>query len=80
MYLKNSLISGLSKEYVDALQGRSKSAVHEAYIKTDSKRLKEIYESVMDNLLINENDEKEIRQEFNIVINVFLSGKEYNIF
>ena len=71
---------GLSAEYVDALQGRSKNEIHETYIKTNPTKLKEIYMSVMKNVLIFENGEDMVKkQEFNIIINVFLSGKEYNI-
>ena len=71
---------GLSADYVDSLQGRSKNEVHEAYIKTNPSRLKEIYKSVMDNVVIHEkiSDENK-KQEFNITINVFLSGKEFNV-
>ena len=70
---------GLSAEYVDALQGRSKNEIHETYIKTNPSKLKEIYMAVMKNVMIN--DKKEIikKEEFNIIINVFLSGKEFNI-
>lgn len=72
---------GLSAEYIDALQGRSKSEVHETYIKTNPDKLKQIYASAMKNVMINYHDEDEMinNQEFTIVINVFLSGKEYNI-
>ncbi len=71
---------GLIAEYVDSLQGRSKNEVHETYIKTNPDKLKQIYKSAMKNILIYNNDDyKEIKQEFTIVINVFLSGKEYNI-
>ena len=70
---------GLSAEYIDALQGRSKNEVHSTYIKTNPQKLKEIYLSVMDNVMINKSESKEVTQEFTIVINVFLSGKEYNI-
>ena len=71
---------GLSAEYIDSLQGRSKNEVHETYIKTNPKKLKEIYKSAMKNVMIHENKGPEIKkQEFNIIINVFLSGKEYNI-
>ena len=70
---------GLSAEYIDALQGRSKNEIHSAYIKTNPDKLKEIYLSVMGNVLINKSESKEVTQEFTIVINVFLSGKEYNI-
>ena len=71
---------GLNTEYIDALQGRTKNQVHEAYIKTNPDKLKEIYKSAMHNVMIGENkhDHAE-KQEFNIIINVFLSGKEYNI-
>ena len=70
---------GLSAEYIDALQGRSKNEVHATYIKTNPERLKEIYKSVMGNVLINPKESKVVTQEFTIVVNVFLSGKEYNI-
>lgn len=70
---------GLSAEYIDMLQGRSKNEVHETYIKTNPKKLKEIYKSVMKNIIIGENKREVVNQEFNIIINVFLSGKEYNV-
>ena len=70
---------GLSAEYIDALQGRSKNEVHSTYIKTNPEKLKEIYMSVRDNVMINKYESKEVTQEFTIVVNVFLSGKEYNI-
>ena len=71
---------GLSAEYVDALQGRSKSIIHQTYIKTNPQKLKEMYESVMGNVLINASSKSEVHQEFTIVVNVFMSGKELNIF
>lgn len=71
---------GLSADYVDSLQGRSKNEIHETYIKTNPSKLKEIYMSVMDNVSIHEKRKNEYKkQEFNITINVFLSGKEYNV-
>ena len=70
---------GLAAEYVDALQGRSKNEVHETYIKTNPKRLKEIYAKAVKNVMIFEDKKEEVIQGFTIVINVFLSGKEYNI-
>lgn len=71
---------GLSAEYIDSLQGRSKNEVHETYIKTNPKKLKEIYKSAMKNVMIYENKNNKIKkQEFTIVVNVFLSGKELNI-
>ena len=33
----------------------------------------------MHNVMIEEKDKEVVKQEFNIIINVFLSGKEYNI-
>lgn len=69
---------GIGAEYIDALQGRSKNQIHSTYIKTNPEKLKKIYKENMENVMINK-QEKEIKQEFTIVINVFLSGKEYNI-
>ena len=70
---------GLSAEYIDALQGRSKNQIHETYIKTNPNKLKEIYISRMQNVMINETRNEVKNQEFTIVINVFLSGKEFNL-
>lgn len=71
---------GLSAEYVDQLQGRTKKPIHETYIKTNPEKLKKIYTSAMDNVTIyNTNTTENTNQEFTIVINIFLSGKEYNI-
>ena len=71
---------GLNVEYIDALQGRSKIEIHEAYVKTNPEKLKEIYMSAMKNVMIDfDNSDGIINQEFTIVINIFLSGKEYNI-
>lgn len=71
---------GLTAEYIDALQGRAKNEVHETYIKTNPKELKRIYKSAMKNVMIYHNLKDNVtNQEFTIVINVFLSGKEYNI-
>ena len=71
---------GLSAEYIDSLQGRGKNSVHETYIKTNPVKLKELYMSVVENVEIFDEKQKDnVTQEFNIVINVFLAGKEYNI-
>lgn len=71
---------GLSAEYIDSLQGRGKNTIHETYIKTNPKKLKEIYKKAMKNVMIYEQKTQALkRQEFTIVINIFLSGKEYNI-
>lgn len=69
----------LSAEYVDLLQGRTRKIVHETYIKTNPEKLKEIYKSAMDNVMINNAKNDSIKQDFTIVVNVFLAGKEYNI-
>ncbi|MBQ9024837.1 MAG: integrase [Methanobrevibacter sp.] len=71
---------GLTAEYVDSLQGRSKNVVHETYIKTNPKRLKKIYMDVMGNVMVGSVGSSDVvKQEFTVVVNVFLSGKELNI-
>jgi len=71
---------GLPIEYIDELQGRGKTKVHEAYIKINPQNLKRMYERKMDNLKIIENKEEENEDnEFNISINVFIKGKKYSI-
>ncbi|HIH36212.1 MAG TPA: integrase [Methanosphaera sp.] len=86
---------GLSVDIVDELQGRAKTKVHEAYIKTNPVRLKETYMGAMHNVMIDEEwmDEWKNRkvdlegnrdyvikkQEFNIIINFTLNGKEFRI-
>ena len=69
----------LSAETIDALQGRTKNEMHETYIKTNPEKLRETYKSVMNNVVIFEKEKEVKKQEFNIIINVFLSGKEYNV-
>ena len=70
---------GLSAEIIDELQGRSKNEVHDTYIKPNPVELKRVYKNAMKRVMIHTEDDKKINQEFTIVINVFLSGKEYNI-
>ena len=70
---------GLNSQYIDELQGRGKSQVHEAYIKTNPQFLKQTYKSAMKNVMIFEKEEVIKKEEFNIVINVFISGMEYTI-
>ena len=71
---------GLSAEYIDSLQGRGKNTVHDTYIKTNPVKLKEIYQSVVENVeIFPKENEENVTQEFNIIINVFLAGKEYNL-
>ena len=45
---------GLSAEYIDELQGRSKNYVHSTYIKPNPEALKRIYKSAMKNVMIKE--------------------------
>ena len=49
-------------------------------IDKNPEKLKEIYKSAMHNVMIyNTSTQENVTQEFTIVVNVFLSGKEYNI-
>ena len=73
----------LSAEYIDALQGRSKNIVHETYIKTNPKELKEIYIKSMNNVLLFEKEKKNKKikkEEIHITINIFISDMSYNIY
>lgn len=73
---------GLSAEYIDMLQGRSKSSIHETYIKTNPQKLKNIYKKVMHNVLFNSkiNEIKYNEKEnINITINIFISDTQYNL-
>ena len=69
----------LSFEIVDELQGRGKSEVHDAYIKTKPEELKKSYKSKMSNVKILNTDETEESGEFNIYINIFVGDKQINI-
>ena len=84
---------GLSADYVDALQGRVRTKVHEAYIKTNPKRLKEVYMGAMANVMVFDDwlDENKVldkkgnnsivieKQEINIIINFSLDGMDYKV-
>lgn len=73
---------GLSAEYVDMLQGRSKSPIHETYIKTNPNELKKIYKNAMHNILIYSNSNKDFdvnQEKINITINIFISDTQYNL-
>ncbi len=71
---------GVPAEYVDALQGRSKNVVHEAYIKTNPRKLKELYVKNMHNVMIFDGaGKKEVVEEINITINIFLSDMHLTI-
>jgi len=69
----------LSSEIVDELQGRGKSEVHDAYIKTRPEALKKSYKSKMANVCILKTSKNEKDGEFNIYINVFVGDKTINI-
>ncbi len=86
---------GLSKDHIDELQGRAKTKVHEAYIKTNPKKLKEIYMSAMHNVMVFDewieehkdkhnfkNDDSSVvieNQVINVIINFTLDGMEYKV-
>ena len=86
---------GLSKDHIDELQGRAKTKVHEAYIKTNPKKLKEIYMRAMHNVMVFDewieehkdkhnfkNDDSSVvieNQVINIIINFTLDGMEYKV-
>ena len=84
---------GLSHDLVDELQGRGKTRIHEAYIKTNPRRLKEIYMSAMHNVMIFDDwikeyasrDKKEDNcviienQVINVIINFNLDGMDFRV-
>ena len=84
---------GLGVDLVDEIHGRSKTRVHEAYIKTNPKRLKEIYMGAMHNVMIGEEwireseitEKKEDRnvviekQGINIIVNFTLDGMDCRV-
>ena len=86
-------ISDWGADYVDPLQSRVKTRVHEAYVKTNPKRLKEIYMGAMANVMsfdewieryedMDGKGDKGLvieKQEINIIINFCLDGMEYRI-
>ena len=80
---------GLSADIVDELQGRGKTRVREAYMKTNPIKLKEIYMGAMHNVMVFhdwiEECEKEDdcviieNQVINVIINVTLDGMDYRV-
>ncbi len=71
---------GLSQDTVDLLQGRSRGAIHETYIKTNPNDLKQTYITVMQNVTINNTSKKEIKhEEFNINININFFGDNFSM-
>lgn len=69
----------LAEEYIDSLQGRSKDYVHETYIKTNPKELKQIYMSAMENVMIFIEDKEEKHEEYHIHINIFVSDNKITL-
>ena len=73
---------GLPAEYVDSLQGRQKNVIHDAYIKTNPKKLKEVYIKNMRNVMIYSNDNfknEDDTEEIKITINIFMSDLQITL-
>lgn len=80
---------GLSADIVDELQGRGKSRVREAYMKTNPRRLKEIYIGAMHNVMVFDDWIGECEKEddcviienqvINVIINFTLDGMDYRV-
>lgn len=71
---------GLSQEYIDLLQGRSRGIVHDSYIKTNPDWLRKMYVEVMENVTIrNDIKQKNVSGEFTININLNFYGWEHGI-
>lgn len=80
---------GLSADIVDELQGRGKSRVREAYMKTNPRRLKEIYMGAMHNVMVFDDWIGECEKEddcviienqvINVIINFTLDGMDYRV-
>lgn len=80
---------GLSADIVDELQGRGKSRVREAYMKTNPIKLKEIYMGAMHNVMVFDDWIEECEKEddcviienqvINVIINFTLDGMDYRV-
>lgn len=71
---------GLSEDNIDLLQGRSRDSVHETYIKTNPKWLKELYMNVMENVTIGNTGKTEIKhEEYTININLNFFGDSFSM-
>lgn len=73
----------LPAEYVDALQGRQKSILHDAYIKTDPAKLKQLYVENMSNVMIYNRKgctDSKNSDDIHITINIFLSDMQLNLY
>ena len=79
----------LSADIVDELQGRGKTRVREAYMKTNPRRLKEIYIGAMHNVMVFDDWIGECEKEddcviienqvINVIINFTLDGMDYRV-
>ncbi len=79
----------LSADIVDELQGRGKTRVREAYMKTNPRRLKEIYMGAMHNVMVFDDWIEECEKEddcviienqvINVIINFTLDGMDYRV-
>ena len=70
---------GLTEEHIDMLQGRSKDAVHETYIKANPKYLKQIYMNVMENVTIHLEEQRSVvNEEYNINIHLHFHEEQMN--
>ena len=80
---------GLSADIVDELQGRGKTRVREAYMKTNPIKLKEIYMGAMHNVMVFDDWIEECEKEddcvfienqvINVIINFTLDGMDYRV-
>ena len=80
---------GLSADIVDELQGRGKTRVREAYMKTNPIKLKEIYMGAMHNVMVFDDWIGECEKEddcviienqvINVIINFTLDGMDYRV-
>lgn len=80
---------GLNADIVDELQGRGKTRVREAYMKTNPRRLKEIYMGAMHNVMVFDDWIEECEKEddcviienqvINVIINFTLDGMDYRV-
>ncbi len=79
----------LSADIVDELQGRGKTRVREAYMKTNPIKLKEIYMGAMHNVMVFDDWIEECEKEddcviienqvINVIINFTLDGMDYRV-
>lgn len=75
----NSSNIGLSEENIDAIQGRSKDKIHQAYIKANPIVLKNIYMNAMENVTIGDYKKQIIHEDITVNINLNFYGQEYGV-